>query len=174
MIFSKFEGENPKLWKSCCKNYFEMYSVDSSVWVRVSTMHFEGSAARWLQPVEHCIRTVSWNELCSWIHECFGRDQLEILIRQLYHIKQTGSVHEYIDKFCELVDQLNAYSRNVEPLYYTIRFIDGFRDDIKFLVVAQRPKELDTACCLALLQEVSKTILSFFFSSAQATHASKE
>jgi hypothetical protein len=62
----------------------------------------------------------------------------------------------------------------VEPLYYTIRFIDGFRDDIKFLVVAQRPKELDTACCLALLQEVSKTILSFFFSSAQATHASKE
>jgi hypothetical protein len=29
--FPKFEGENLKLWQSCCENYFEMYGVDSSV-----------------------------------------------------------------------------------------------------------------------------------------------
>jgi hypothetical protein len=104
MTFPKFEGENPKLWKSRCENYFEMYSVDSSVWVWVATIHFEGPTAHWLQFVDHRIRTVSWNELCSWIHERFGRDQHEILIRQLYHIRQIGSVQEYIDKFCELVD----------------------------------------------------------------------
>jgi hypothetical protein len=27
----KFESENPKLWQSHCKNYFDMYSIDPSV-----------------------------------------------------------------------------------------------------------------------------------------------
>jgi hypothetical protein len=62
-------------------------------------------------------------------------------------------VQDYIDKLCELVDQLQAYSHNVDPLYYTTRFIDGLNDDIKHLIIVHRPKDLDTACCLALLHE---------------------
>jgi hypothetical protein len=42
-------------------------------------------------------------------------------------------MQDYIDKFCELVDQLQAYSSIVE--YYTTRFIDGLRDDIKHLII---------------------------------------
>jgi hypothetical protein len=38
-------------------------------------------------------------------------------------------------------------------LYYTTRFIDGLRDDLKFVITVQRPKDLDTTCCLTLLQE---------------------
>jgi hypothetical protein len=41
----------------------------------------------------------------------------------------------------------------VDPLYYTTRFIDGLCDDIKYVIIVQRPPNLDTACCLALLQE---------------------
>jgi hypothetical protein len=44
----KFEGENPKLWQSRCENYFDMCGVDKSNWVRISSMYFDGSAARWL------------------------------------------------------------------------------------------------------------------------------
>jgi hypothetical protein len=127
-----------------------MYEVDVSVWVRVALMHFEGPAARWLQSMDHRVRTTSWSELCSWIHERFRRDQHELLIRQLYRIKQT-------DKFCELVDQLQSYNCNTDPLYYTTRFIDGLRDDLKFVITAQRPKDLDIACCLTLLQEEQST-----------------
>ena len=32
-----------------------------------------------------------------------------MLIRQLLHIRQTGSVPEYITAFAELIDQLAAY-----------------------------------------------------------------
>jgi hypothetical protein len=32
---------------------FDMYSVESLVWVHVATMHFDGLAARWLQSVHH-------------------------------------------------------------------------------------------------------------------------
>jgi hypothetical protein len=35
----------------------------------------------------------------------------------------------------------------------TTRFVDGLRDEIKSVVVIQRPPDLDTACSLALLQE---------------------
>jgi hypothetical protein len=117
--FPTFEGENPKLWKSHCKNYFEMYDIDSSVWVMVATIHFEEPATRWLQSVDHKVRLANWLELCSWIHDRFGQDQHEILIKHLYHIKQLGSVQDYIDKFCELIDQLQAYTKSVDPLYYT-------------------------------------------------------
>jgi hypothetical protein len=69
-----------------------MYSVESSVWVRVATVHFEGAATRWLQSVDHRIRSALWSEVCSWIHDRFGHDQHESLVRQLFHIKQTTSV----------------------------------------------------------------------------------
>jgi hypothetical protein len=79
--FPKFDGDHPKLWQLHCESYFKMYSVESSVWVKVATMHFEGAAAHWLQSVDHKIRSASWSEVCSWIHDQFGRDQHESLIR---------------------------------------------------------------------------------------------
>src|SRR6185437_5464689 len=56
-------------------------------------------------------------------------------------------------QFSTLVDQLDAYSSPQDPLYFTLRFIDGLRDDIKSVVLVQRPQDLDTACALASLQE---------------------
>jgi hypothetical protein len=63
--FSRFEGDNPVLWQSRCVSYFDIYGVDSSVWVKVASMHFNGPATRWLQLVDRCVRTASWKELCS-------------------------------------------------------------------------------------------------------------
>jgi hypothetical protein len=117
-------------------------------------MHFEGLATRWLQFVHHRIRTTTWTELCSWIHNRFGRDQHESLIRQLLYIKQSGSIQEYIDQFSELIDQLLAYEHSASNnRYYIAHFVDGLKDDIKYVVHVQCPCDLDTAWCLALLHE---------------------
>ena len=51
------------------------------------------------------------------------------------------------------MDQLKAYSPKHDQLYFTMRFIDGLRHDIKLVMLVQRPKDLDTAATLALLQE---------------------
>jgi hypothetical protein len=91
--------------------------------------------------------------LCSWVHGRFAEDEHEILIRQLYKIKQSRLVQEYIDKFVELLDQLKAYSNSIDPLYYTKKVVDGLKDEIKQSIIVQRPKDLDTTCCFALLQE---------------------
>lgn len=84
------------------------------------------------------------------IHERFGREQHESLIRQLFHISQLGSVSDYVQQFASLVDKLAAYEARTDPLYYTMRFIDGLNHDIKTVVMVQRPQNLDAACALAM------------------------
>jgi hypothetical protein len=47
-----FNGENPKLWIYRSQDYFDMYSVEPQLWVRVAYMNFVGVAARWLSSLE--------------------------------------------------------------------------------------------------------------------------
>jgi hypothetical protein len=72
-------------------------------------MHFSGTTSQWLQSVEHKLPHISWSEFGFLLQEHFRKDQHAILIRQLFHIKQLGSVAEYIDQFAQLVDKLNSY-----------------------------------------------------------------
>jgi hypothetical protein len=62
-------------------------------------------------------------------------------------------VAEYITQFTELVDQLAAYSSSTDLMYFSMRFSDGLRADIKAIVLVLRPPDLDTACTIAMLQE---------------------
>ncbi|WVZ96162.1 hypothetical protein U9M48_041833 [Paspalum notatum var. saurae] len=151
--FPSFDGDNPKLWMFRCEDYFDLYQVEPQLWVRVATMHFTGAAARWLMSVESRLRMASWSQFGQLLLERFGHDQQEQLIRQLFRISQTGNVPDYIDKFVELIDQLIAYGHKNDPLYYTQRFIEGLRPNLRAAVHIQRPKDLDSACTLALLQE---------------------
>jgi hypothetical protein len=87
------------------------------------------------------------------LHERFDRDQHEYLLRQMFNIRQQSTVSAYVTAFSQLVDKLISYSPNADPLYFTQRFIDGLRFDIKAIVLVQRPHNFDTAVRLALLQE---------------------
>jgi hypothetical protein len=149
----EFDGENPRLWIKRSQDYFELCQVESRAWIKIASMYFTKSAARWLQSVEKKIRTVTWFEFCQMILDRFGKEHHELLIRQLFHIKQLSSVAEYVERFSELVDQLTAYESRTDPLYYTMRFIDGLQYELRSAVLIQRPPDLDTACVLALLQE---------------------
>jgi hypothetical protein len=75
------------------------------------------------------------------------------LLQQLFHIKHTTTITDYIEKFTDLFEQLKAYNPNPDKLYFTTRFIDGLRKDIRSVVLVARPQDLDSACTLALLQE---------------------
>jgi hypothetical protein len=78
--FPSFDGTNPKSWQTKCEKYFDMYATDPVMWVKVSTMHFEGVASRWLQSVEPCLSSMSWRQFCQCVQERFGREQHEIVI----------------------------------------------------------------------------------------------
>lgn len=119
----------------------------------VATMHFIPPASHWLPSVETMLKSCSWLQFASMLLDRFGRDQHELLVRQLINIKQFGSVSEYIDRFAGLVDQLAAYEGPPISLHHTMRFIDGLKDELKSAVLIQCPKDIDTAYILAQLQE---------------------
>ena len=83
----------------------------------------------------------------------FGLQHHELLLRQLFQIRHIGTVDEYIEQFSSIVDQLGAYHKTTDPLFYTARFIDGLKDHIKAAVHLHRPPNWNTACVLAKLQE---------------------
>jgi hypothetical protein len=99
-----------------------------------------------------CVTCLGMNFVGLFIDR-FGREQHESLIRQLFHIRQNGSVPEYVEQFASLVDELAAYESHTDPLYYTTRFINGLRPYINAVIMVQRPSNLDSACALALVQE---------------------
>lgn len=43
--FPRFDGDNPRRWRTRAEKYFAMYAVDPSLWISVSEMHFDGPAS---------------------------------------------------------------------------------------------------------------------------------
>jgi hypothetical protein len=87
------------------------------------------------------------------ILEHFGQDEKELLLRQLFQICQTASVNEYITQFTPLIDQLIAHGGSSDPLFYTMRFVDGLKDYIKADVALHHHQTFNTTCVQARLQE---------------------
>ncbi|CAN6338981.1 unnamed protein product [Urochloa humidicola] len=153
MDFPKFDGSNPRIWVRRCETYFDVYSIPPHNWVKFATMNFSGSAAFWMQSIEINLRKCCWEDLCQSVIDRFERDQHNHIIRQFFHIKQSASVSEYIELFDALVHQLLAHDPYFNPAVITSRFVDGLKSDIKAIVLVHRPKDLDTASSLAILQE---------------------
>ena len=79
------------------------------MWIRIAKQHLDHAAARWFQSIEPELDFSDWQAFSHLLHDRFNHDQKELLIRQLFHAKQTTSVAEYVKQFNELVDQLKAY-----------------------------------------------------------------
>lgn len=85
--FPAFDGEFPKLWIRRAHDYFDMYAVESHLWIKVASMHFSGVAARWFSSLgDHC-HELPWSEFCGALMECFGKDEHEMLIHKLFRIR---------------------------------------------------------------------------------------
>jgi hypothetical protein len=122
--FPVYMGEFTRLWISQAEDYFDMYDVPPHRWVKVSRMHFQGDAARWIESLEYPDK-IPWPDFCKLIHDRFGRDQRDKLSRQMFHIHQTSTVPDYVSRFSTLFDQLKNYQPHPDMHYYTTRFIDA-------------------------------------------------
>jgi cysteinyl-tRNA synthetase len=116
-----------------------MYGTDPAMRVRVATMQMVDAAALWFQSVESQLDSVSWEQFCEMVRARFDRDHHELLVRQILHIRQTSTVSDYITRFTALTDQLLAYNKNVDHVYFITRFIDGLHHDIHYVLLVQRP-----------------------------------
>jgi hypothetical protein len=79
--FPPFSGDNPNLWMTLGKQYFQMFLVHESYWVPMSILHFSGAAGIWLQSVRKKISTLDWVSFTSLLCTRFGRCRHQLLIR---------------------------------------------------------------------------------------------
>ncbi|CAO2143691.1 unnamed protein product [Urochloa humidicola] len=151
--FPKFDGASPKLWIRRCESYFDVYDIPVHQWVKLATMNFTASAAFWMQSIEMDVRKCTWKDLTKFVIDRFERDEHSHLVQQFLHIKQSGSVAEYVEMFDVLVHHLLARDPYVNPVWLTSKFVEGLKHEIKAVVLVHKPKDLDSASSLALLQE---------------------
>ena len=66
-------------------------------------MHLSFAASRWLWSDGQYVKSMGWGEFFQLVLEHFGKDQHEVLLRQMLHIRQTAGVQEYADRFTKMV-----------------------------------------------------------------------
>lgn len=79
-----------------------MWGTAPALWIPYASAQFEGSAARWLESVQRRMPRATWEEFCVVLQARFGHNQHQQLIRQLFHIQQTGTVEDYVERFSDL------------------------------------------------------------------------
>ncbi|XP_073360723.1 uncharacterized protein [Aegilops tauschii subsp. strangulata] len=149
----RFDGSNPKLWQSQCEDYFRFWNTPSNQWIPFASALFDGTAVRWLESVQRRAPNVSWTEFCELLQSRFGRNKHQNILWQLFHVRQTSTVEEYVERLSELYDQLTAYETDPNPVHYVTRFMEGLTPSVRLIVGMQQPADLDSAYALALLSE---------------------
>lgn len=79
----------------------------------------------------------------------FERKDVEEYLKDLATLKQTASVHSYIEEF----EQLSIQVQNISPKRVIFLFIDGLLEPLKGLVKAFEPATLKDAIKITLSLE---------------------
>jgi hypothetical protein len=45
MSFPRFDGENPRIWKDKCLDYFRLFNINAALWLVSAMLHMDGNAA---------------------------------------------------------------------------------------------------------------------------------
>lgn len=151
--FPKFDGDNPKWWKTVCEKYFALYSVEHETWASFATIHFVGDAALWLQTYEAEHDVDSWEELCVAINTKFGRDKHQKYLEALERCKQTHTVEKYFQKFEEIRHKVLVHNKHYDEAFFVTKFVNGLKRDIQRAIRLHKPKTVDAALSLAETQE---------------------
>lgn len=153
MDFPKFNGDNPRLWMDQCEEYFEIYGVREEMKPRFASLNFVGQATTWLQTIQLRGRLKTWSALHTAVCAHFDKDQYPLHMKQLDNLKQTGSVAEYYTKFEQLAHSILLYNPAYDDVFFVTRFLNGLKEEIQAPIILHRPKDLEAASTLALLQE---------------------
>lgn len=136
-----------------CESYFRICGVQPELWVNLAALHCVGATDQWLQTTQAHNEVRCWDEFMERVPDKFGKEEFQFVVRQFSQLKQTWSVVDYTENFNSLVFNLTAHHPYWDPIFFVTQFVEGLRSDIKSVVLLHRPKDLDIAASLAVLQE---------------------
>jgi hypothetical protein len=151
--FPKFDGTHPKMWKEKADKYFNMFHVPEEYKVDYATLHFTGSAALWLQTYEAQHDIDGWAHLVVAVCQKFSKDLYYTDMNKALEIRQAGDVDAYSREFELLQNQLLAHNPALDDTFFVAKYVKGLRKDIRSAIILHKPRTVDAAISLALLQE---------------------
>ena len=87
--FPRFDGIDPKLWKDKAEKYFRLFKVPAHMWSPFATMHFNTTAARWLQTYEAQHSVETWAELCVALDSKYVKDNYHQHMKDILQCRHT-------------------------------------------------------------------------------------
>ena len=106
----------------------------------------------WLQTYEAQHDIDSWAELCVAVDTKFSRDMYQNYMKDLLNIRQTGDLHEYYDNFYQAMHRVLVHNDKYDDVFFVMRFIDGLKLELRSAIQLHKPRTVDAAMTLALLQ----------------------
>lgn len=153
MIFPKFDGTDPKIWKDNCQSYFELYKLPEGMWITAAHLHFEGNAAKWYQAYKQNHTFRNWDHFCQVMEEEFRADDLRSAMNELLDLKQSGTVEEYTSRFQDLQYTITMHATQYDDNFFTAQYIRGLKEEIRATVEPQMSVTVQKASTIAKIQQ---------------------
>ena len=101
--------------------------------MRFAVTLLEGHALSWWRSVVHSSlvhQTPSWFDFVDELRKHFKDTDHEFQMRQrLASLKQTKSVDQYIERFCELITDMSGYAPDSRTQYFD--FLGGLKPAVR-------------------------------------------
>jgi hypothetical protein len=117
VMFPRFNGEHPRIWRDQCLDYFRVCNVHPTMWLTAATMHLEGNAAHWFQAYKFKHEVVGWPDFITAVEAKFGVADHRNFMNELMSLKQTSTVDEYCSKFQELVFKISGHNPHYDDTF---------------------------------------------------------
>jgi hypothetical protein len=83
----------------------------------------------------------------------FGKDLYQNYMRDLLSIRQTSDVLEYSNRFEQAKHKVLLHNKNLDEVFLVQKFLDGLKYNISSAITPHKPRTVDAALSLALMQE---------------------
>jgi hypothetical protein len=154
MSFLKFTGENPRIWKDKCLDYFHIFNIPEALWTPTASMNVDGPAAKWLQVYNLKNGLGTWEEFISAVENHFGSYDYRNAISDMIALRHEGDPEDYITAFVDLQYQVSMHNIGLDEIFFVEQFISGLKAELRAGVQSQLPKKMKKAILLAKVQQL--------------------
>lgn len=153
MTFPRFEGEEPRIWKDKCLDYFSLFELPRSLWATMSSLGMDGRASKWLQIYKQKYGISDWDTFIQAVEKKFGDNDYREALTMLLELQQIDTLDTYISAFEDLQYKLMMHNTGFDDLFFVTQFIKGLKLDIACVVQSHIPETMERAILLAKIQQ---------------------
>jgi hypothetical protein len=151
--FPVFTGDNPKIWRDKCQDYFRIFNVPEYRWISAATMHMEKNAAKWVQVQKRKYGLGTWEEFMTAVEAKFGAYDYIHALNELLELKQATTVEDYATQFEDLQFQVEMHNNGYDATFFITQFTRGLKPEISAAVQSQLPETMERSVMLAKIQQ---------------------